>query len=197
MTYLSLRASDRILQDQVAQQAIASAEPASCCAPHCIRQASPLAADVPLCNQHFAAVVRSYNTLAARTDTPDVPCKCAPRIGKNYPSPSQVYYLTVRPGVVKIGYTHYLITRIVAVRRTVADLLATEPGGREVERDRHRQFAADRVGAHKEDFNVSPELARHITAMRAQHDTILTRKGTPEEKLCVIWRADLKSSPTG
>lgn len=68
-----------------------------------------------------------------------------------------VYYVR-RDGLVKIGTTRQLRTRLSAIKPDA--LLAAEPGGRAVERARHEQFAADRISS--EWFRMSDALAAHI-----------------------------------
>ena len=80
---------------------------------------------------------------------------------------SQVYY--VRTGDhVKIGYSVNLAQRLTALRLHPDAVLATEPGGRELERQRHLEFADERVGR-REDFNPSRRLLAHIEAVREEH----------------------------
>ena len=81
---------------------------------------------------------------------------------------SVVYYIRIDDHV-KIGYSIHLRERAREMR--VIDptaLLAVEPGGREVERERHRQFAAERIGR-LEHFNPSRRLLAHIDVIRAKH----------------------------
>jgi hypothetical protein len=80
---------------------------------------------------------------------------------------SQVYYVRIHDHV-KIGYSINMRQRLGALRVNDDALLATEPGGREVEAMRHQQFAAERVGR-REDFNPSRRLLAHIEAVKAEH----------------------------
>lgn len=71
-----------------------------------------------------------------------------------------VYYLRLASGHIKIGYTTNIKQRMANLRCSDDALLATEPGGREVEARRHAQFADERIGR-KEDFEASPRLLAH------------------------------------
>lgn len=81
---------------------------------------------------------------------------------------SLVYYVDFGPHI-KIGYTSRLRERLSGLRVYPHQLLAIEPGGRSVEKARHRQFDALRFNA-REDFHPGDELLAHIEAMRAEHD---------------------------
>lgn len=73
---------------------------------------------------------------------------------------SQVYYVKIHDHV-KIGYTINLKARCQGLRVDTDAVLATEPGGRALESERHRQFAAERLGR-REDFEPSRRLLAHI-----------------------------------
>lgn len=97
-----------------------------------------------------------------------------------------VYYIELRPGVVKIGYTGQLQQRLASFRVSHTALLATEPGGRDVERERHLQFAQARLHPRREDFELVQEIQEHIDELRSLHPlprwatlpdtTVVTRK---------------------
>ena len=72
-----------------------------------------------------------------------------------------VYYLRFGDRI-KIGTTVCLRGRLDAVPHD--KLLATEPGGDEVERARHRQFAEYRITG--EWFRIAAPLLAHIGAVR-------------------------------
>lgn len=80
-----------------------------------------------------------------------------------------VYY--VRLGdYVKIGYTKSLRERMRNLRVAMPEgLLAIEPGGPDVERQRHQEFATERVHARREDFRPSDRLMAHIAALAEEH----------------------------
>jgi hypothetical protein len=80
-----------------------------------------------------------------------------------------VYY--VRFGdQVKIGTTVNLGKRLKNLPHD--EVMATEPGAGRLERQRHKQFGHLRVqkGSHREWFQLTPELAEHIAAVRARQD---------------------------
>lgn len=77
---------------------------------------------------------------------------------------SVVYYLAVGPNTVKIGTTTDLAARMRSLRTDMQYVLAVEPGGRDVERERHEQFAASRIGR-REDFRVTDALQQHINQL--------------------------------
>lgn len=77
-----------------------------------------------------------------------------------------VYYLALSPTTVKIGTTTNLPQRLTALRSEMQYVLAVEPGGRDVERMRHQQFAAERIGR-REDFRVSDALQDHIASLNS------------------------------
>lgn len=81
---------------------------------------------------------------------------------------SQVYYLEMPYGKIKIGYTINVVQRCSNLRVHRDSLLATEPGGRQMERVRHRQFASIRDGQ-REDFDKTPELLAHIEKIKAEY----------------------------
>lgn len=79
---------------------------------------------------------------------------------------SQVYYVREMAGTIKIGYTINVRARLTGLRVPVENVLATEPGGRELEAKRHEQFKHLRIGR-RESFVDDPELAGHIDMIRA------------------------------
>jgi hypothetical protein len=74
---------------------------------------------------------------------------------------SVVYYMRIGNRV-KIGYTTDLATRLADIGPE--ELLVTEPGGREVERERHNQFAALR--SHREWFRWEEPLVSHVCGLQ-------------------------------
>ena len=86
-----------------------------------------------------------------------------------YAEQSVVYYVRLGSGRIKIGYTTNLRARLIQLRLHEHDVLATEPGGRQVEAARHNQFRSERMGRRHEDFDDTPRLATHIADIRAQH----------------------------
>jgi hypothetical protein len=78
---------------------------------------------------------------------------------------SVVYYVRLGDHV-KIGYTTCLTARTSQLRVDRDMVLAVEPGWRELEAERHAQFADERQGR-REDFNPSRRLLAHIEQVRA------------------------------
>lgn len=76
-----------------------------------------------------------------------------------------VYYLRFDRRV-KIGTSRRPRQRLASIRHE--ELLAFEPGGREVEQARHRQFASIREGG--EWFTFDEALAAHIATLRDTKD---------------------------
>lgn len=81
-----------------------------------------------------------------------------------------VYYCRLGANHIKIGTTLDLPRRMVELRVVNAsNLLAAEPGGYDVEHQRHQQFRKWRYSKRKEDFGEGPDLLDHIRQVRAQH----------------------------
>jgi hypothetical protein len=89
--------------------------------------------------------------------------------------PPVVYYIR-RGATVKIGTTTNLRQRMAAL--LPEEILATEPGGYELEAQRHRQFQDLRIDK-REWFHAGPRLQRHILTVRATH-------GAPDPTLPVL-----------
>lgn len=75
-----------------------------------------------------------------------------------------VYYLRIGDRI-KIGFTTNLAQRVAALRLDPDAVLATEPGGRDIEYRRHLQFADERYGR-REDFAPSDRLMAHIRTLQ-------------------------------
>lgn len=76
-----------------------------------------------------------------------------------------VYYIRYDRRV-KIGTSRRPRQRLASIRHE--ELLAFEPGGRDVEQARHREFADVREGG--EWFTLTPRLENHIAGLRAVDD---------------------------
>lgn len=74
-----------------------------------------------------------------------------------------VYYMRFGDRV-KIGTTRNLAQRRAAIPHD--ELLATEPGGRDVERTRHLQFRGSRVTGQREWFHLTHEIRQHIAGLK-------------------------------
>jgi hypothetical protein len=85
---------------------------------------------------------------------------------------SIVYYLQRSDGAVKIGWTVVLPQRIKQLERTEGrlDLLIWEPGDRNLEQCRHREFAAARIDYRYEWFRLTPDLTAHIRQIQDELD---------------------------
>jgi len=80
---------------------------------------------------------------------------------------SVVYYVRIGDHI-KIGYTSDLDRRLMGLRVDGSDLLAWEPGGRELEQQRHHEFRAARI-SRREDFHPTDRLKEHLEELRAKH----------------------------
>lgn len=78
---------------------------------------------------------------------------------------SVVYYVRESPEIIKIGFSMNLIARLSALRVGRDAVMATEPGGRDLEAMRHQQFAHISLGKW-ERFSPEPDLLDHIAMLR-------------------------------
>lgn len=83
------------------------------------------------------------------------------------PDPVHVVYYVRIGQLVKIGTTGQLATRLKAFPPD-AVVLATEPGARELEHERHRQFHGTCATEQGEYFYPSAALIEHINSLREQ-----------------------------
>lgn len=79
-----------------------------------------------------------------------------------------VYYLQMPGDLIKIGTTRNLRQRLNSLTVRDHDVLAVEPGGPEVESERHRQFAHLRW-RDTERFRDDPALRSHIELVLVEH----------------------------
>ena len=79
-----------------------------------------------------------------------------------------VYYLKLADGNIKIGTSRQAVDRLRQHRKRFGDFepLAVELGGRDLEAERHRQFAHLRVGR-AEHFQPGPDLLDLIDSLRS------------------------------
>lgn len=95
---------------------------------------------------------------------------------------SQVYYIEMPSGRIKIGYTTNMTLRLTNLRVPSTAILATEPGGPDLERQRHKEFAKFRHG--RWEFEPDITLLAHAQRVRNQHGvTITTWGGVVREKI--------------
>lgn len=80
-----------------------------------------------------------------------------------------VYYIRLSRQRIKIGTTRNLPQRMAALRATRDDLIAVEPGGRAVERDRHRQFSAVAIPGRSEEFYETADLLAWAKGASERH----------------------------
>lgn len=97
----------------------------------------------------MGAVDPAQNREDGRRELPITPLADAPL----------VYYLLFGDRI-KIGYTRNLQQRLTKIPHD--EVLAYEPGGEELEKFRHRQFAAQRIYRNREWFWVHPDLMSHV-----------------------------------
>lgn len=83
---------------------------------------------------------------------------------------SFVYYVWLDEKRIKIGFTSNLQARMSALRVHPSALLAIEPGGRDLEKLRHREFATERLNPRMEDFEPSPRLRAWIAVVTETYD---------------------------
>lgn len=119
----------------------------------------------PICTRHALQVYRVIREEIKRALVVEerVPHRRLAR-DRERDAGSLVYYLALPGDRIKIGTTTNLPQRLNALRADRAWVLATEPGGVSVERQRHRQFAAYRIGQ-REDFRDVPKLREWIDAL--------------------------------
>jgi hypothetical protein len=145
-------------------------------------------ADTPLCQHHLGEIIlqgveggigdllfgelgqafRAHLDETAPERTARVEAAAEARRGA---ATSFVYYLRIYDSV-KIGHTVNVRRRVGELRVDMAGLLAVEPGGADLERERHLQFAQHRLGR-RENFVPVPALMAHIAALREAHGDLL------------------------
>lgn len=115
----------------------------------------------PICGRHAIQVAEAVRDVARtallvekRVDHPALRRAVEP-------AGSVVYYVALPGDRIKIGTSGNLPERLRSLRVDRAAVLATEPGGLSLERRRHRQFAAYRIGQ-REDFRDVPFLREWI-----------------------------------
>lgn len=125
----------------------------------------------PVCTRHAVVIASTVNDMFALGDRDQ--CE-----SPAYQRQPYVYYLMVGPETVKIGTTASLAQRMTQLRTDVQYVVALERGGREHERQRHQQFATERIGR-REDFRLSEALRNHIDGLRDARDTLLDEAINP------------------
>ena len=131
----------------------------------------------PICEKHASAVYRRLSqNVDAKLDALRRPSSWVDKKQVDLDSrkdrqraataaQSVVYYLREPSGNIKIGFTTNMQARLLDLRINRDAMLATEPGGRELERMRHRQFKHLRLGRW-ERFHPEADLLSHIAMIR-------------------------------
>lgn len=154
-----------------------------CCAPNCMEERDDEFPSMRICIGHAAGVIADFNRRSIylayeRAQEREREAAMQPpedHVVKRRKQ-EQVYYVRLDSDLIKIGYSAYIADRIASFRVSINNLLATEPGGLRLEKERHRQFAAERVNGQLEEFHHSPRLQAHMEKLRRTHDTVLTRR---------------------
>lgn len=137
----------------------------------CEREASWDIKALPLCYEHGYEIAMLYERAIVaernkRRAVREIQALEVHEVKRGNREPSVVYYGRIGD-YIKIGYTTRLRNRLSTLR--VDELLAVEPGGADLERERHHQFAAERIDLRRENFRPSAALSEHILAARAKH----------------------------
>jgi len=128
-----------------------------CSASGCIGPTVP-GIDARICSFHLWQAIAAY-----RDDLDSVPVVLREFI-KRTPMPSVTYYVRTHEHI-KIGFTTNLKDRLTHLSIRPDSVLAVEPGGRDVETQRHIQFASLRV-PRTELFAIDDALLAHIEQVR-------------------------------
>ena len=149
--------------------------PRWCCWPGCRTLAE--SGSMPLCEHHFQFVgirfMAERSVLSGEFDADAREQRRAEnaererQLRAEREAASVVYYVRIGDHV-KIGYTQDLHRRLGDLRLDPDAVMAVEPGGPDLERCRHLQFADERVGR-RENFNPSRRLLAHIESLRQRH----------------------------
>jgi hypothetical protein len=143
---------------------------------------------ITICSHHAYKVYRRVDAqvrarLAAHFAA-DEAARAPVRMKYREPGRDVVYYVRLPGDLIKIGTSRALRSRLTGLLATPADLLAAEPGGRELEAERHRQFRRFRYDK-TERFRSEPELLAHIEQLRQTVGVPQVAK-YPDN---VVWRA--------
>lgn len=149
---------------------IRNRDPLTCAADDCsLPVETEISPNIPLCTLHlWSAAHQLLDHYATRPIPDDAPATGRIRdyLSERKRNPaSAVYYLAMN-GRIKIGSTTDLRQRMQSFYSQPEDLLAVEPGDRDRELQRHRQFAQARHGK-TELFDRTRELERHIRSVVA------------------------------
>lgn len=128
----------------------------------------------PVCTGHMSEMLEWINTERVATGlklTGSERGRYAAKRRAAASGPGSVYYLLCGD-LIKIGWTSDLPRRFRAYPPN-AQLLASEPGDRDREDDRHRQFQ-DKLAARAEWYTPDAELWEHVRRVRARFGEPLT-----------------------
>jgi len=127
-------------------------------------------APFPICVRHTLELYEYVNETARSSRLPGVSDQDYVRLDLPRPvykrDQSVVYYIQEHDGYIKIGFSADLRQRLANLRLSHKEVLATEPGGRELEKMRHEEFAHLRIGRW-EKFAAADELRSHIAMIRS------------------------------
>lgn len=145
-----------------------------CCIPGCDKSL-PVTELLPVCRSCGVKIALAHLSEASKFDVVMAEAKRSQeerqRLRTNgKPGASVVYYVKLDENRIKIGFTSKPRERLRAFRVHPSALLAYEPGGRDVERQRHTMFAAERLGARVEEFEPSERLMEWIADLRKARD---------------------------
>jgi hypothetical protein len=145
----------------------AEARKPRCCWPKC---GSPLFSEIPLCAAHLDIAARMGRKLAAGEEVVfrHTAIVSPETIPERVPKEGFVYYVR-SGGFIKIGWTSDLTKRMKGYPPDSL-LLAVEPGTRQLETRRHRQFSHHRSHG-REWYTMAPTLTHHIESVKAEHGT--------------------------
>lgn len=173
---------------------IASPGEPKCSIEGCASKAVPELSDFPICSYHFRKIIKKFRAKVEDRERGEI-AEAKARHARNAERDKQrqawlrdreqVYYVRTTQNTIKIGFTAHMLLRMQQYRLPLTHLLATEPGGRDVEKMRHQQFGEYRYGPLREDFRDSPELMAHIQLMRETHDTVLTNNDHTHEPIVI------------
>lgn len=117
----------------------------------------PAGSPITACLDHLSEAQRYMDEQANRVRSGE-----AHRMARSVPTPEKptfVYYFKFGDRI-KIGFSKDLKNRVTGV--PCEEVLAVEPGSRDLEQMRHKQFDADRIYRNREWFRPSDALLSHI-----------------------------------
>lgn len=137
----------------------------------CDRYASLDIRTVPLCIEHGYEIAKVYKRRLMAEDLLTRDVQATRRIevyqqDRGNRTGAVVYYCRIGD-YIKIGYSTRLRNRFTTLRAD--ELLACEPGGPDLERQRHEEFTEERIHPRRENFRPSDRLNAHIELVRAEH----------------------------